>query len=287
MQQMFEQIEPNEHDLAEMAMAQPLDQKIEQAVMLLQHWNERALRENDQGFWLAYSGGKDSDCILELAKMASVDYQAVYNVTTIDPPELIYYMREHHPEVVFNKPEMHMMTKMARDKSCGPPTRLVRWCCDEYKEHGGDGMVKILGVRAAESPRRNGLWRTVQNNRRMGKILCPIVYWTAKDVWDFHKLRNLHYCRLYDEGFKRLGCIGCPMGGPKSQAREFARWPRYEKMWKKGFERFWNNWHGVPTRTGTRRWFEDFGSWENLWDWWISGSSKDSRNECQGMSLFT
>ncbi len=191
-----------------------------------------------------------------------------------------------HPEIEFNRPAMHMMTMMAKNKSCGPPTRLARWCCEEYKERGGDGWMTIIGVRAAESARRKGLWKVFQNNRRMGKILCPIVYWTDKDVWDFHALRGMHYCSLYDEGFKRLGCVGCPLGGPKNQRIEFDRWPRFEAMWQRGFQQFWENWSGVPTQKGKRRWFEDFGSWEGLWDWWITGKGKDDGDQCQGMNLF-
>ncbi len=279
----------SENDLFDMACyTVPLTEKIEIGIEFLRTWEPTALSMSDRGFFLAYSGGKDSNAILELAKMAGVKYQPVYNVTTIDPPELVRYIKREHPEVVFNRPEKALLTMLAENKSYGPPTRIARWCCKEYKEEGGTGMAKIIGVRALESVRRRGLWKTVQNNRKMGKIFCPILYWTDDDVWSFHKMRGLSYCELYDQGFTRLGCVGCPLQGPKGQARDFARWPKYEKLWKRAFERFWNKWHGVPTLKGERPWFENFGSWQELWKWWISGKrkSEDEGEECQGLNLF-
>lgn len=89
--------EPSEADLVEQALAQPLTRKIELAIATLREYEAMALKLNERGYWLAYSGGKDSDVILELAKMAGVKYRAVYNVTTIDPPELVLYIKREHP----------------------------------------------------------------------------------------------------------------------------------------------------------------------------------------------
>ena len=280
-------LEPNEDQLVDIALAMPLDKKIHKAVELLRLWEPMALKMSPDGYWLAYSGGKDSDCILELAKMAGVKYRPVYNVTTIDPPELVRYIKREHPEVEFSRQEKTLLTEMVENKSClAPPTRLARWCCERYKEVGGNGMAKVLGVRVAESPRRKTLWKTVINNRKSGKIICPIVYWTDDDVWEFHKQRDLKYCHLYEEGFNRLGCVGCPMAGTEGQLKAFARWPKYELLWKRAFKRFWEKWHGVPKRDGSPRYFEDFGDWETFWEWWISGTSKTEDEQCQGMSLF-
>jgi len=283
-QQLLPTIEPSEQDLYEMALSVPLDEKIDKAVKLLRGMEQMALAVSPDGYWLAYSGGKDSDVILELAKMAGVKYRAVYNVTTIDPPELVRYIKREHSDVEFNHPEKCLFTVMVEHPAChGPPTRLARWCCKYYKEHGGSGMVKIIGVRAPESPRRKALWRTVMPNRNGGHILCPIVYWTDDDVWAFHRLRGLPYCELYDEGFKRLGCVGCPLAGANLQRKTLERWPKYQGAWKRATKRFWDKWHGVPKANGEPRWFEDFGSWEGLWEWWISGGPKqDSEDDgCQ------
>jgi phosphoadenosine phosphosulfate reductase len=274
--------EPSESDLVRQAMRQPLQQKIDNAIGLLRLYENQALQLSPDGYWLAYSGGKDSDVILELAKMAGVQYRSGYNVTTIDPPELARYIKREHKEVEFNRPEKAMVTTLVEHPSCkGPPTRLVRWCCEKYKEQGGNGFVKIVGVRAAESARRAKMWTSAVPNRNGGLIVCPIIYWTDKDVWAFHKLRSIPHCELYDEGFKRLGCIGCPLAGPKQQRAEFDRWPNYEKAWRRAFDRFWAKWHGVPTLKGKDRWFEDFSSPEEMWQWWISGKARKGKRQCQ------
>ena len=279
-QQLLPTIQPSANDLYEMAIAQPLGKKIRQAIGLLQ------LHEPPEGYYLAYSGGKDSGVILELAKMAGVQFRPHYNVTTLDPPELVRFIKREHPEVVWNRPERTLLTRMVL-KSCGPPTRLTRWCCEEYKEQGGNGQFKILGVRAPESPRRKLTWKRLLLNRHGGHILCPILYWTDDDVWQFHRDRSLPYCELYDQGFTRLGCVGCPLGGPANQRREFDRWPGFEKAWRRAFHRFWEKWHGVPTLKGERRWFEDFGDPDTFFKWWISGEKKgEPQEECQGLALY-
>jgi phosphoadenosine phosphosulfate reductase len=277
--------EPSEADLIVEALAAPLELKIKQAVGLLQLYEATALQHQPEGYWLAYSGGKDSDCILELAKIAGVRYKPVYNVTTIDPPELVRYIKREHPDVEFNRPKVAMLTKMIEKH---PPTRLGRWCCEKYKEQGGNGYAKIIGVRIAESASRAARWRSVVPHRKSGApIICPIVYWTDEDVWEFHRLHKMAYCCLYDEGFKRLGCIGCPLAGPRNQAEQFTRWPRYAKLWRRAFDRHWARWHGVPTLKGKRRYFEDFGSAEGHWNWWKSGGAVQGKPmACQGEFLF-
>ena len=65
----------------------------------------------------------------------------------------------------------------------------------------------------------------------------PIIDWTDAEIWEFIHEYNVPYCKLYDEGFKRLGCIGCPMGGGKAQAEEFRRYPKYKDLYFKAFER--------------------------------------------------
>jgi phosphoadenosine phosphosulfate reductase len=290
MQQYLNNYEPTEADMVAAALALPLAIKIQKAVATLKEWEAKALALSPDGYWLAYSGGKDSDVILELAKMAGVKFRAVYNVTTIDPPELVRYIREVHTEVEFNRPAVAMLKRLV-ESSNGPPTRLARWCCEEYKERGGNDMAKIVGVRIAESARRAKLWRTIVPSRdKVGLFVCPIAYWTDDDVWAFHAIRGIPHCSLYDEGFKRLGCIGCPLAGSHIQAQGLKRWPKYAALWRKAFDGFWEKWHDVPVSRGPRkglpRFFVDFGSAQGLWDWWVSGKAADNAEDCQGYFLF-
>jgi len=293
--------EPSENDLYDMALAVPLEEKIEKAIGFLQSMGP-LLKNYGGELYVCDSGGKDSDCIVRLAEMAGIPWTGHQNVTTMDPPELMQFLRKERRATVWHRPKQALLTRM-HSKSCGPPTRLARWCCEEYKESADlRDVLKVIGVRAEESYRRRHLWKLVQHDKKTnGKILCPIVYWTEDDVWEFHRLEKLPYCSLYDEGFKRLGCVGCPLGGPIAQAREFARWPRYEENWKRAFRLFWEQWHGVPLerkrlirdKGGTVidstdvRWFEGFGNWEAMWDWWVSGKANKGKDTgCQMEFLF-
>ena len=270
----------SEADMVSEALRRPLAEKITCAVELLRLWEPKALELSPAGYWLAYSGGKDSECILELARMAGVRHRPVYNVTTIDPPELVRFIKRAHPEVEFNRPAKHLLTRLP-DLHCGPPMRRARWCCREYKEAGGDGLVKIIGVRIAESPNRAKLWRASVPNRRGGMMVCPIAYWTDRDVWAFHRERGLPHCCLYDQGFKRLGCMGCPNATRRETAAHFARWPRYEAAWRRAVGRYWLAAHdGTP-------WVSGFPTAQALWDWWRSGKRQGPRQACQGEFLFS
>ena len=150
-------------------------------------------------------------------------------------------------------------------------------------------MVKIIGVRAVESARRANLWKQVKPNRSgAGCFICPILYWTDADVWEFIRSRNLQYCELYDEGFARLGCIGCPMVGGKLLQEQWDRWPRYRDLWKRAVIRNWERWKDVPKDTdGGPRYQAGFATGEEFWEWYISRRAKDESEECQMSLMFT
>jgi phosphoadenosine phosphosulfate reductase len=263
--------EPSEADMIQMALDMPLETKINKAIAFFQTYCD--------GAYGAFSGGKDSCVIKQLAVDAGVKVDWYYNNTTIDAPELVQFIRKHHADVKWNNPKVGLLNRIV--EKANPPTRLNRWCCLEYKEQGGNGRDKVIGVRIAESARRAGLWKQiVVNNKTRNKILCPIVYWTDADVWDYIKLRNLPYCTLYNQGFERLGCIGCPLSGSAGIKRNFALWPRFEKAWRITFKRTWDRWHNVPNNKGDPRFFEKFGNAEAFFQWWISGSAAQSDDQC-------
>ena len=95
----------------------------------------------------------------------------------------------------------------------------------------------MTGVRWAESSRR-GKRRVVEACFKDSRkhYINPIIDWTNEDVWKYIKENRIKYCSLYDEGFNRLGCIGCPMAGREGRLKEFARWPRFEKKYRDAFE---------------------------------------------------
>lgn len=49
--------------------------------------------EPPEGYFLAFSGGKDSVVIKALADMAGVKYDAHYHITSVDPPELVRFVK--------------------------------------------------------------------------------------------------------------------------------------------------------------------------------------------------
>lgn len=220
-------------------MTQDLQAKIDRAIKLLRD-NEP---KGGKGYGLAFSGGKDSCVIKQLAIEAGVKFKAAYSLTTMDQPPLLRFIREKHPDVEWlcNGHFFSLMKKKGM-----PPNFRMRYCCHELKEQSLNGFsAKIIGVRASESLRRAKRWReVVEDNQRAGAIIvCPIVYWTEQDVWNFIKVRNVPYCDLYDKGYKRLGCIACPMTSVKNIKRELAAYPKFDAALRKAFNDMWEQWH--------------------------------------------
>lgn len=233
-------------------------------------------------YYLAYSGGKDSDVILTLAKLAGVKYEAVHNLTTVGAPETVYHVRKqadvridkaHDAEGNHINMERLIVQKML------PPTRVMRYCCDVLKERGGRGRKVVTGVRRAESVKRNangglvkvlgkpktaqksaeaagveyrvnkqgGLIMDVDNDearqwledcyRSHKTMLNPIVDWTDDDVWEFLHHYGIETNPLYECGFKRIGCVGCPLASKNNRLLEFARYPKYKDRYIRAFGR--------------------------------------------------
>ena len=132
---------------------------------------ERIKQINPRGgsFYLAFSGGKDSVVVKALCDMAGVKYDAHYQITSVDPPELVRFIKEKYPDVSMDFPRYKdgsvatMWNLIARKKM--PPTRIVRYCCEILKENAGEGRDKITGVRWAESRRRRN-WGGLADQRR-------------------------------------------------------------------------------------------------------------------------
>lgn len=238
----------------------------------------------DAPYYGCFSGGKDSVVIKRLAEMAGVNVAWHYNITTIDPPELIYFIREHHGDVVWDRSRWGNL--FHRVPINGLPTRTRRWCCAEYKETMSPvGSVTLLGVRAAESPRRAANWRDVTWHRTTKAwAVAPILHWQDSDVWEFIHTERLPYCSLYDEGFTRLGCVGCPQSGAKGMAMQFARWPAYERLWRRAAGRLWERRIANAEKRGAVSGLvKHYGTAEGMWQWWVSGGPMPGNEEgsCQ------
>ena len=96
------------------------------------------------------------------------------------------------------------------------------------------------------------------------KVLNPIVDWTTDEVWEFIKEYKVPYCGLYDEGFSRLGCIGCPMGMRRQREWEFARYPKYKENYIRAFQKMLDNMPEPPNG--------DWHTGEDVFRWWVENS---------------
>jgi len=225
--------------------------------------------EPEEGYYLAYSGGKDSDTILTLAKMAGVKFDAHYHLTTVDPPELVYHVRRH-PEVRIERPEMSMW-QLIRKKGI-LPTRVTRYCCAYLKERGGSGRVVLTGVRSGESIKRS--------KRKMNEVcytdpskrfLHAIVDWGDKEVWQFIREYNVIYCKLYDQGSTRLGCILCPLATQKERKKQAKKYPKVVTAYRHAIKlAFYARELAI---VGTSRKQSTFKDGDDQFDCWMSGRS--------------
>jgi len=220
--------------------------------------------EPPDGYYLTFSGGKDSVVIYRLAQMAGVRFDAHYHVTTVDPPELVQFIMSHYPEVERDRPE-HSMWELILMHNW-PPLRHQRYCCRYLKETGGNGRVIVTGVRWAESVRRRQRQMVepcMTNGRR--SFLHPIIDWSNSDVWQFIRQEGIPYCPLYDEGFTRLGCVLCP--NDSQPERQIARWPRIAAQYRRTFDRL------IEKRRAEGK-SCDFSTGQELFDWWVTRNSK-------------
>lgn len=269
-------------------VSRPLARKIEYSVDLIRKAERMALRlDPENGFYNTFSGGKDSQCLYHLVKMSGVKHMTHMNLTSVDPPEVIRFIKTQYPDVELIKPKMSIYD-MAKRKHI-LPTRRFRWCCAEYKEMSGAGKVTLIGVRKEESARRakrEEVSVSIKGKRNEqtfdqwseheeqmvacvgGKdkiLVSPIIYWTEKDVWEFLNANNIPHCKLYDEGYKRIGCICCPMSNRKSKLRDIERFPHVKRKWLETIQHLIDN--GYMNR--------NFSDAETGFRWWISDKSLD------------
>lgn len=234
-------------------------------------------------YYGAFSGGKDSCVIKELARVAKVPVEWHYNVTTLDPPELVRYIKRHHPDVEFVRPAKTFVRLVATN---GLPTRTCRWCCRALKEsRTPQGARLILGIRAAESARRAANWQTFTRHRKTGDYaVCPILHWRDADVWRFIRERSLPYSHLYDEGQDRLGCILCPMARSAKRRQDAERYPHMATQVYAAGKAYFEQRQAAGSDARTYREFADFAT---FWVWWLSDEPMPGGEEdCQGQLEF-
>jgi phosphoadenosine phosphosulfate reductase len=226
--------------------------------------------EPPEGYYLAFSGGKDSVTLLALAKMAGVKFDAHYHLTTVDPPEVVQFIKGTGVEIV--RPPKTMWQLAVEPSQLILPTRTRRWCCEQLKERGGNGRLVLTGIRWAESARRSQRKMLEYSRQDPSKrFLHAVIDWTDDDVWQFIRENRVPYCRLYDEGFKRLGCVLCPMVGGWQLQRQIERWPKIVQAWRNAANR-------IAEVKKVRGMAFPYKSGDDYFNWWLSREGlKDSQ----------
>lgn len=193
-----------------------------------------------------------------------------------------------------------------------PPTRVVRYCCAVFKEMTTPNRMAVLGVRSAESPKRQGrdvfavrggsykeakffsldhtsevfneslemqddVWdcTLIKNMKEQNDtIVNPIYDWLETDIWEYIKQENLQINPLYYEGYKRVGCIGCPLATNKERWRDFEKYPEYKLNYIKAFQRMHDRWdeNNIKKR-------DVMNNGEEIFDWWMEKYKYDTKGQ--------
>lgn len=210
-----------------------MQKKIDNALYILNAAQRQAKGEVME---LAYSGGKDSDVILELAKMAGVGIRPIYKCTTIDPPGTIAHCIKNNVEII--RPKYDFYTLIQKK---GLPHRMRRFCCEILKEYKILDNA-IIGIRRAESVKRATKYkepmicRTYIRGHKHVFQTFPILEWTNEDVRIFIESRHIECHPLYYDGCsqfhveRRLGCMGCPLQADNGLGN-FRNNPKLVKAW--------------------------------------------------------
>lgn len=262
-----------------------LTEKIQESIKLIQKGEKLALSMHPEGYFVGFSGGKDSQVLLELVKRAGVKYKAYYSVTTNDPPQNVRFIREHYPEVIFLHPKENFY-KLIEKK--GLPTMMIRYCCDILKEQNGAGRVVLTGVRREESVRRakyndvrvisrrkEHVDRTKKysidtieaNEHRCIKgkdkiMVSPILSWTTEDVWGFIRENNLPINPCYENG-GRVGCMICPYAKGEEIEKYESQYPKVKETVIKALQKY------LDKQDNSR----NFTEAEEVYEWWKSKES--------------
>lgn len=269
------------------------------AIERLKAASDMSLRLFKQPLVITYSGGKDSDVLLHLAEISGIPFEVLHSLTTADAPETVRHVYDTFKRLegkgIKCTVDKHVQPGGSRvtmwnliPRKLMPPTRLARYCCAELKEGGGKGRFIATGVRWAESTARKKNRGTLEvlattgrkNNfvllndndekRRLfetcqlkgERVVNPIIDWKEADVLDYAAAEKICMNPLYCEGFRRVGCIGCPMAS-SSRIMEFARYPKFKAAYIRAFDKM------LARRMAKGKDAHSWRSGVDVFHWWM------------------
>ncbi len=262
-----------------------LQSKIDKSIDLLKKGEAFALSLNPlEGYFVAFSGGKDSQALLELVKMSGVRYHAVHSVTGVDDPVTIHFIKSKYPEVKLYHPKEKYLRLVSKK---GLPIISRRFCCERLKERVGVGEVVLTGVRAEESRKRAAYSSIMINSRRKEHegmsvsrdenwlrevehqcikgqdrvMIHPVLDWSVSDVWQFLAMRNVPVNPCYTS-VGRVGCMFCPFASRKQIEYYEKCYPKYYKAVLRAVSIYWEKCES-----------HILSSPQEYYDWWKSGKS--------------
>lgn len=276
----------------------------DKAILRLQEAAQMSQQIYEKPLLLTYSGGKDSDLTVDLAIKAGIPFEVAHSLTTVDMPETVYHTRnvfarleEKGIPCKIIKPAYKgvpvTMWTLIPQKSM-PPTRFARYCCSVLKETAGKGRFIATGVRRAESAKRASResFEILGSRKQYGVLLTddevftqdntekrrqfetcrlkakrtvnPIIDWTDDDVWDYIAAENINVNPKYHDGYKRVGCVGCPLSSKCNRMREFDEYPTYKRAYIRAFDKMLDvrNAKGLQT---------EWKNGEEVFEWWVNG----------------
>ena len=220
--------------------------------------------EPPNGYYGCYSGGKDSEVVMDLTNRAISKVEWHYHRTGVDAPETIRFIRTEHPEVIFDIPKKTMWQGITTE---GLPLRTQRWCCGLLKECFGKGRVKLDGVRAGESTgRKVRNCIEVHSKDLTTSFVHPIFRWSVDDIWDYideqHlKVNPLYYTNGKRYKHRRLGCLLCPMTTQFETKRQMDLYPKFVELYR--------HYGSIYFDKRLAKGNTDFKSFDEYFSWWI------------------
>lgn len=278
------------------------------SLTLIREFEHIALARNPRGYVVGYSGGKDSDVLVHLFKRSGVDFCVVHNHTTIDTPETVYYIRRKFAEWEAQGIPCKIyyparsFWQLCREKNM-LPLRQVRFCCAELKERQIPELYRAcrsFGVRKAESARRKLHRDSIETRNREDYkdvqrfhfddsekvqqsgacyvnnyfFINPLAYWSDDYLWGYIESEKVEINPLYGCGYKRVGCLMCPMAKIQQRRQEAERYPAVKRKLIRLCDDL------IEYRNATNHELKNaFKSGQEYFDWWLSDESLNAGND--------